>query len=76
MKGCFVCGRDHKAKDKHKRGEVIEAIKRLKEKHHMALLTITDLDAIQTMTQDDSETMEESSDDEVHWGEGDKIQEE
>ena len=46
VKGCFVCGKDHRANDRHPRTEVSAAIQKLKEKHPEALITIGDLDAI------------------------------
>lgn len=46
MKGCFVCGKDHRANEKHEREEVSAGIKRLKEEHITAMLTVADLDVL------------------------------
>lgn len=43
MKGCFVCGKDHRSNDRHNREEVTEAINKLKARYPTALLTVEDL---------------------------------
>lgn len=70
VKGCFVCGRNHLANDKHPREEVTAAIRRLKENHPAALLSTTDLDAIQSMCSNDNEEPATVEDD-VQWADDD-----
>ncbi len=41
-KGCFVCRKDHRARDHHTRPEVSDAINALKKKYPHALVTIDD----------------------------------
>lgn len=58
VKGCFVCGRNIRSNDKKTREEVSTAIRRLTENHPTALLSVTDLDEIQTMCASDQEATE------------------
>lgn len=46
VKGCFVCGQDHRANTRQSRDEVTAAVKKLKEKHPSSLLTVEDLEAV------------------------------
>lgn len=48
-KRCLVCGESHYARRRHGRGEVSEAIERLKGKHPTVLLTVEDLAKIYQM---------------------------
>lgn len=43
VRGCFVCGRSHRANEHHPRDEVTAAINRLKARHPRALITVDDL---------------------------------
>ena len=43
VKGCYVCGKNHMARTRHSRDEIMAAIKKLKEKHSKALLSVEDL---------------------------------
>ena len=63
VKGWFVCSKNYRANDKHPRHEVSAAIKRLKEKHPEALITVEDLDSI--FHADDEDTVDEDTQDEV-----------
>lgn len=49
VKCCFVSGKDHTADEKHKRGEISEAVIRLKEKQSTALRTVADLEEVYEM---------------------------
>ena len=61
VKGCFVCGQDHRANTRHSNEEVKKAIDRLKAAHPKALLTIEDLSSVVNMT-----TYDDDNDD-VRW---------
>lgn len=39
VKGCFVCGKDHLARQLHARSEITEAIEKLKAQHYTSLLS-------------------------------------
>lgn len=65
IKGCFVCGKDHRANTRHPREEVIEAINRLKRKHPRALTTVADISAVMEMTEISNQDGECESD--VQW---------
>lgn len=43
VRGCFVCGQDHRANDRHSSEEVNMAVKKLKAKTRKALISIEDL---------------------------------
>lgn len=43
MKGCYVCGKNHKARTRQSPKEVREAIERLKNKNPQAMITVSDL---------------------------------
>lgn len=43
VRGCFVCGKDHRPKDRHSQEEFHMAVQRLEEKNTKALLTIEDV---------------------------------
>lgn len=62
-----MCGRDHRAKEKHKREEVSAVIKRLKDKHATGLLTVADLDAVFEMGGEEGDNEEEAH--EAQWAE-------
>lgn len=68
VKRCFVCAKDRRANEKHKREEVSAANEHLNEKHSAALLTVADLDAIYQM--EEEQIREESEPFEAQWGEG------
>lgn len=53
VRGCFVCGKDHLVRHRHPCDEITRAIDKLKAKAPMALLTVSDLAAIQAMQDDD-----------------------
>lgn len=65
VRGCFVCGRDHRANDRNRREEVSQAIRKLKEKHPSALITIEDLNALYNQSDPDDEDAESGND--VKW---------
>ena len=65
VKGCFVCGQDHRANTRHSREEVSESIEKLKAKHPQALLTVEDLAYIVDLVSSPDE--EESEDDMTQW---------
>lgn len=74
VKGCFVCGKDHYANQKHPRDEVTAAINKLKNKHPRALLTVEDL-AFITELYDDNDK-EESGEEQAEWAEDDSSNDE
>ena len=39
IKGCWVCGKDHRARDRHQRSEILDALKRIKNENASALYT-------------------------------------
>lgn len=49
VKGCFICGRDHRVSDIHRSDEVTEAVRRLKEMELKAFITVEDLDLVVNM---------------------------
>lgn len=60
-KGCFVCGKDHRANQKHPGEEVTSAIEKSKSRHPTTLLTVEDLSEIgDMMASDDDETTTDS----------------
>lgn len=67
MKECFVGRRDHRSNETHESEEVSAAIKRLKEKHVTALLTVAHLDAILKLGEDGEDDREEVN--EAQWEE-------
>lgn len=73
VKGCFVCGKDHRANKKHPRDEFTLAINRLKAKHPSALLTIEDMHSVIMMAQTDDENDGSNEDDDANamWLESD-----
>lgn len=72
VKGCFVCGRDHRAKTRHPREEVTAAINRLKSKHPTAWLTVDDLAAVFDMAMVDDESNPNKEPD-AQWAEDDEL---
>lgn len=50
IKGCCVCGKDHRENSKHPPEKVTASINRLKSKNPKALITIEDLPAVVEMT--------------------------
>ena len=74
VKGCFVCGQDHRANTRHSREEVTEAVNKLKARHPTALLTIEDLSSVVNMVNVDEEG--ESQGEDVMWHEEDDDSEE
>lgn len=64
VKGCFVCGKDHRANTKHPRDEVTTAINGLKEKHPSSLFTIEEMYSVMMMAQTDDEDYGSNEDDE------------
>lgn len=66
VKGCFVCGLDHRANTRHPKEEVMEAIKRLKQQHPIALLTVADMEAVYLMIRSDDEESDDQQA-EVRW---------
>lgn len=73
MRGCFVCGGAHLANDKHPGDQATAAIRRLKEKHPTALITVKYLDAIYNMDAVGSDTEDLEKD--VQWVEDDDSEE-
>lgn len=43
VKGCYVCGRDHRASTRHSRSGVQEVIRRFKQRNLKAMITVEDL---------------------------------
>lgn len=41
--GCWVCGKSHKAKERHSKEEIVEAIEKLRSRQPNAMLTVEDL---------------------------------
>lgn len=68
VNGCFVFGSEHTANDKHKRDEVTAEIRKLKDKHRSALITIEDLWAVQELC-DEYDEPEDGDNDQVEWAE-------
>ena len=68
VKGCFVCGQDHMANNRHSREEVTAAINRLKSRHPSALLTIEDLSSVVNMV-NDNDIDQDKDDGNVMWNE-------
>lgn len=60
VKGCLVCGKQNREKHYHPREEVSEAIKRWKQRHPTALITVEDLETI--FTQDEGQGSDGVSD--------------
>lgn len=67
VKGYFVCGGDHRANAKHPRAEVTAAVKKLKDKHPTALLSVEDLDAVLEMAGDEEGGDESGSEVGAQW---------
>lgn len=68
VKGCFVCGGNHRANTRHKREEVTAAITKLKSNHPSALLTVDDLALVIDMVLDDDDEIQGHQDDDgVEW---------
>lgn len=65
VKGCFVCGQDHRASTRHSREEVTSAINKLKSRHPQALLTVEDMAAVVELANDPH--TESTSEEEVRW---------
>lgn len=73
VKGCFVCGKEHNANDRYTREEVTAAIKNLKDRNPSALITVADLDHVQTMCADYNHPgSEQSAEDEAQWADDDE----
>lgn len=71
----FQCGEPHMANQRHPHHEVSAAVKRLKQKHHTALLTVANLECIQAMQDPNYEEGGEEGEDEanlVGWADEDK----
>jgi len=64
QKGCFVCKKNHRARDYHSRQEVSHAIEKLKKKYPSALITIEDLSMVVQDLIEDNEIDAEATDDE------------
>lgn len=76
VKGCFVCGRDHRDNDQRLPDELRAAIMRLKDKHPSAMLIMTDLDVIDGMAGTDTEREDPDKDstDRVEWADEEEIE--
>lgn len=61
VKGCFVCGQDHRDNTRHSKEELNEAVKKLKEKYPLALLIVEDLATVVDLVME--ETREEDVED-------------
>ncbi len=60
VKGCFVCGQNHKARSRHPAHEVRAAIEKLKQNNPTALISVEDLAFIsEELAQDNSEDKNE-----------------
>lgn len=46
-KGCYVCGKDHRARQAHSSKEILDAIERIKRENPSALFSIDDIADIQ-----------------------------
>lgn len=66
----FVCGKDHRANNRHSREEVTTAVNKLKEKHPNAFVTVEDLSAVVNMVLNDSEN-DEASEHYAQWANDD-----
>jgi len=69
IKGCWCCGKDHRARDHHSSEDILAALNRLKKSNPTVLFTVADMDefeaaflAAYSMDTEDSE----SDDDEAH----------
>lgn len=71
VKGCFVCGKDHRANTRYTREEVTAAIDILKAKHPKALLTVEDL--IEVIDMEAFSEEEEEREEGAKWIEDDDI---
>ena len=63
IKGCYVCGKNHRAATRHSPQQVREAIRKLKHEHPSALLSVEDMVYISEELIVDKEDKSESDDD-------------
>lgn len=69
VKGCYVCGQDHKAHTRHSPEEVRAAIKRLKSSHLSAMLIVEDVAYISEQLTEVPETID--TPDEIQFSDSD-----
>lgn len=67
QKGCYVCGRDHRARQSHTPREILEAIERIKRENPSALFSVDDVMDMQfamvsTLPDNDDDQGDESED--------------
>lgn len=67
MKGCFVCGEDHRSNTKPSRIEVTAEINKWKSCHPSVLLTIEDFATVVEMKDEGQSSGSQSSEDDVQW---------
>lgn len=68
VRGYFVCGEDHLARQRHRREEISNPIELLKAKHPIALLTVEDFTKIYEMDRsDDGDEKRNYDDDYMQW---------
>lgn len=65
-----MCGKDQEANQKHPKAEVMADIRKPKQQHPTALLSLSDMKAVYTMTGVEQEDSEENQSD-VRWAEDD-----
>ena len=73
VKGCWVSGKDHRARDKHHRSEILEALKRIKSEKSSALYTAEHVSEMYAALADtiDTDTSDDTSDDGLDEGQED-----
>lgn len=72
VKGCVVCGKDHRANSRHSREEVTAAINKLKSRQPSALITVEDLSSVMEMTADEEDETESEEEGDIMWNEEDE----
>lgn len=65
--GCFVCGKDHRARTTHSLEEETGAVNKLKAHHQQALLTVVDLDYVVYTAESGSSGEYNGDDGELQW---------
>lgn len=62
IKGCWVCGKPHRARDHHPSEDVIKALNDIKKKKPSVLFTVEDIDEIQAVYMSISDDVDSDSD--------------
>lgn len=69
VRGCCVCGKEHRAAEKHKPVEVTLQVREIKQKVPGALIKVDDLYAVVQMCTDDRQDDDDNPEIGVHWAE-------